>query len=320
MSDEGYEFIPLPDRVRRAPRPEARHDKRVDGSITADISLRLVTEQPLHVGSGFKTLRDGQVARAAVTSAGAPCVPGSTLKGVLRSRFEAITRSCALFRENDRAVKVRSSSYPGAKARFTRTVAGQDAFQPCGERDGTCAACALFGRMSLRGRVAVSDFTSSEPVKLELAEIAEMFSPNLHHVGAFTPQDERGETMLVVSKLHGRKFARGRGPEAQGRERIEVIPAGASLQGDLRLTNVTPAELGGLLAALGVRPESRLKVGAGKGHGFGRVRAADLSIRVRFGAAASDVTAYEQAFRACPDAWLEGLDALVKIHAEARHP
>lgn len=320
MSDEGYEFVPLPDRVRRAPRPDARHDKRVDGAITASLTLRLVTEQPLHVGAGFKTVRDGQIARAAVTSTGTPCVPGSTLKGVLRGRFEAITRSCALFRAKDRPVKVRSSSFPDARARFTRDVTDRDVFQPCSDRNGSCAACALFGRMSLRGRIAVSDFTPIEPITLGVAEIAEMFSPNLHHVGTFTPQSERGETMLVVSDLHGRKFARGRGPETQARERIEVIPSGSALRGELRLTNVTTGELGGLLAALGVRPVSRLKVGAGKGHGFGLVRVDHFEARARFGATVPSVEACEQAFRASSDAWVEGLEALVTIHDPARRP
>lgn len=320
MIDEGYDFVPLPDDVRRAARPEARHDKKLASAITATLSLTLVTEQPLHVGSGFKTLRDGVVARSAVTSNGVACVPGSTLKGVLRSRFEAITRSCALFRENDKPARVRSSSFPGAKARFTSTVANRSVFRPCAS-DACCAACALFGRMSLRSRVAVSDCVAANDLQFAIAEVAEMYGPNLHHVGPFEPKHDRGETMLEVKGLHGRKFARGRGPETEAREHIEVVPKGSVLVGTLRIVNVTDAEFGGLLAALGVQPGSRLKVGGGKGHGFGRVRVETPTITSRAPSAPiGDWTHYEQAFRAHADAWPEGVDALVRIHEEQSRP
>ena len=317
MKDEGYDFVPLPERVRRAARPEARHDRRVAGAITASVDVTLVTEQQVHVGSGFKTMRDQRVVRAAVTSSELACVPGSTLKGVLRSRYEAITRSCALFRASSRPVKVRSTSFEGAKARLSDAVTRYDVFSPC-SGDQICAACSLFGRMSLRGRIAVSDFVPKSVISLEIAEVAEMFTPNLHHLGSFNPTHDRGETILEIRNLHGRKFARGRGPETQGRERIEVIPVGIGLHGAVRLVNVTPAELGGFLAALGVQPTSRLKVGGGKGHGFGRVRASLHAIQIRPGSTAlsADMASYEGTFRSDPDAWVTGLDALVRIHEE----
>ena len=315
MSDEGYRFVPLPGGVRRVARAEAIHDRRIPGAITARLSVVLVTEQPLHIGSGFKTLRDGRIVRRMITSGEQPCAPGSTLKGVLRSRFEAITRSCALFRPGDRSVKVRSSSFPGATARFDRPVLQAQVFQACGV-DRLCAACALFGRMSLRSRVVVSDFLPEAPVEVISESMAEMFSPNLHHVGKFTPTHDEKE--LVVTSLHGRKFACGQGPEGTNRELVEVVPRGTKLAGELRVMNATRAEVGGLLAALGWRPQSRLKVGSGRGHGFGRVRVERCEVHAHAPtqAAAIDIDAWDSAFRASEDAWIPGLDALVKIHGE----
>lgn len=328
MNDEGYEFTPLPPTVRRVARDEARHDRAVPGAITATIDLRLVAEQPIHIGSGFKTLCDGAIVRAAMTSGGIPCVPGSSLKGVIRARFEAITKSCALFRAKDRATKIRSSSYPGARARLDENVVRGPHFQTCGDR-GICPACALFGfasdsrgRVSLRSRVAVSDFVVDGDVRFAVAEVAEMFSPNLHHVGSFVERSERGDQVLVVTRLHGRKFARGRGPEMPSRERIEVIPRGASLSGQIRVSNVGAAEYGGLLAALGVAPLSRVKIGGGKGHRFGRVRIelAKVTPRPASVAVESAPDTYTQRFLASDDAWRAGLDALVHIHAAEREP
>lgn len=322
MKDEGYAFVPLPPDVRRGPRPQAVHHQRAPGTVTARVAIALVTEQPLHVGSGFKTLAGGRVVRDMVRSGERPCVPGATLKGVLRARYEAITRSCALFRVNDRPKAVRSSSFPGASARFDREVTQLPLHRPCGERE-SCPACGLFGRMSLRSRVLTCDLVAPDGVAAEEVEVPEMFSPNLHHVGDFEVQrGDRGNDLLVVHTLHGRKFARGSGPEGVGRERVMAIPAGVTLAGELRVSNVTEAELGGLLAAAGVAPASRLKLGAAKGHGLGRVRVARFEARRHpDGAPLDDAFAgYARAFAASPDAWPEGLAALAALHAAERAP
>jgi CRISPR/Cas system CSM-associated protein Csm3 (group 7 of RAMP superfamily) len=321
MSDEGYEFTPLAPTVRRTARGRAQHDHVVPSTITATLTFQLVAEQQIHVGSGFKSLCDGQIARAAMTSAGVACIPGSTLKGVLRSRFEAITKSCALFPAKGRTVKIRSSSYPHAKARFDEEITHRDAFKVCREND-TCPACALFGRMSLRSRVSVSDFVTATEVSFEIAEVAEMFSPNLHHVGKFEERSDNGQQVLVVTNLHGRKFARGRGPEMPSRERIEVIPSGTVLNGTVRLVNVEESEFGGLLAALGVSPSSRLKVGGGKGHGFGRARIERLVVTPRPASrvVATPLDVYTEKFLSSDDAWQPGLNALMNIHAAERKP
>lgn len=321
MKDEGYAFVPLPPEVRRVPRAEAVHHQRTAGTITARVSLAVVTEQPVHVGSGFKALAGGQVVREMVRSGERLCVPGASLKGVLRSRFEAVTKSCGLLRVKDRPVGVRSTSFPGAKARFDEAVVRAPVNRPCSERE-TCPACGLFGRMSLRSRVAVGDLLPPDGTTASVEEVPEMFSPNLHHVGPFTPQrGDRGD-LLVVHGLHGRKFGRGHGPEGVGRERVLAIPAGVTLTGELRVTNVTEAEFGGLLAAAGVLPESRLKLGAAKGHGLGRVRVERFAVAQHPGGAPLDgaFARYRAAFEASPDAWAKGLDALVAIHAAEAKP
>lgn len=320
MSDQGYDFVPLPDSVRRVERRSARHDKSVAGTISATATFKLVTEQPLHIGSGFKKVRDERVVRAAISQDGAPVVLGSTFKGLLRSRYEAITRSCVPIREKDGPVSVRSSSFGNVEAQLSPMVRDLDVLRPCSGRGNTCPACALFGRMSLRGRVAVRDLIPKTPIALEIAEVAELYAPNLHHVGKFAPI-KRG-ALLEVRELHGRKFARGRGPETQSREPIEVIPAGSSLAGEMRLVNVTEVELGGIIAALGVLPQSRLKIGGGRGHGFGRARVEDLALSLRTDTAPVPQSweHYEGAFRSSLDAWLDGLDALVRIHDAASNP
>ncbi len=298
MTDPGYKFISLPTKVNRTDRPEARHDRRVSTAITATLQVTLTAEQPVHVGSGFKTIREDRIVCEAITSRGVPCIPGSTIKGVLRSRYEAITQSCVLFEANTRPVKNQSRNYKEAeKAELSTSVRKKKIFTECDKsKEKLCAACALFGSMSLKSRVTISDFLPHPPILLEIAKVAEMFSPKSHHFG--------------------RKFACGHGPETGAKQLIEVIPANSRLIGTIKVANVTEAELGGLLAALGVRPESFIKLGSGKSHGFGRVRVIScvLVAHPADNGRIFDEPVFEKAFRGSSDIWPTGLEELISIH------
>ena len=315
MSD-GYQFVGMPDRVRRVRREAAVHDRRVVGALSGTLDVTFCTEQPVHVGSGFKVLRGDLVVRGAAEVRGAPGVPGSSLKGVIRSRFEALTASCA--GPPPAAGKARSRSYPDVdRASFTEEVRRKDVFHVCGG-DLLCAACALFGRMSQRSRVAVADFAAEGTFVIEA--LPEQFGPNGHHLGDFKIVDgDRGKKRFEVYKLKGRKFAAGRGPVAPNArlQRVEAIPPGTLVRGAIRVFNLLPEELGGLLAALGRLPASALKIGAGKGQGFGRIALRSLVFRLQDHArvpVVPDEAAWRRAFEACPDRWATGEAELVNIH------
>jgi CRISPR/Cas system CSM-associated protein Csm3 (group 7 of RAMP superfamily) len=313
----GYRFVPLPPAAHRTHRPHAVHDRRIPGTLTGVLDLTFRTEQAVHVGSGYKALhQEDTVVRTAATVRGAPGVPGSSLKGALRGRYEAITRSCA--GEPPRGGSVRSQSHPDVKrATFTDDVRQADVFRRC-RAEGLCAACALFGRMSVRSRVTVTDFVAEGA--FAVASMREQFGPNAHHLGDFRIVDgNRGNKEFEVFRLEGRKFAVGEGPAAPKArwQPVEVIPAGTALRGSLRLVNVAPAELGGLLAALGRSPPSLLKLGAGKGQGFGRVALHGIEYRLQDHGRApvgAEEAAWREAFERSADRWPAGEDALVRIH------
>lgn len=324
MSD-GYFFVPLPERARRTERPQAVHDRRVEGALSGTIEVVLRAEQPVHVGSGFKALcDDGAVVRRGAEVRGRPGVPGSSLKGVIRSRYEAITLSCAGQAPNSpKRGSVKSRSREDVKnTSFTSSIRNADVFRNCDDRF-FCSACALFGRMSRRSRVTVTDFATEDGLSFSIKEMPEQFSPKAHHLGTFTIEETRpGEKEFRVNTLKGRKFGAGEGPVADGAcwQRVEAIPAGALLRGQLRISNVLPEELGGLLVALGRCPKSALKIGAGKGHGFGRVAVHGLSFRLQDHARAviaadeTEETVWKSAFEGCLDRWASGEEALVRIH------
>jgi hypothetical protein len=308
VNDPGYDFVPLAPDVRRIARAEARWDRGAPGTLAGRIDITLTAEQPLHVGSGSKEARPPHVVLRGARVRGRPGIPGSSLKGVLRARYEAITRSC-------------TSLGPPSKARINSRSGIRNArlaiSLPAVLRDGctekvACPACALFGRMSLRSRITVTDLVCTGDTDFALAAMPERFSPNLHHVGP--RRINASADAFDVLGLNGRKFHCGHGPATEARQHVETIPTGAELIGQIRLFNVTPAEVGGLLTALGCDPVCVIKLGGGKAHGFGRARCHARSTLVAHGSAPLDSARWRSAFLASPDRWDDGETRLVALH------
>lgn len=324
MSD-GYLFVPLPDRVNRREHDAAVFDRHLLDALSGTINVRFICEQPVHIGAGFKRLHGPRIVRGAVRIRDGLGLPGSSLKGVLRSRFEAITYSCTDSPKDNKVWDVRSSTGI-TKARFRRGTLDLPAFGTCSPRDPKmCPACALFGRMSQRSRITVTDFAAATAEDFALFDLPEQFGPNIHHVGAAKiiegPSRDRGTSeMFEVSSLKGRKFALGQGRRVEDAklQPVEVIPAGTALDGQIRFQNVLPAELGGLLVAIGKEPASKLKIGGGKCYGLGRLRLHSASCHLR-GQSAEVTELVEQSWRAAftaasSDRFGIGEETLVRIH------
>lgn len=338
--DRGYRFVELPpvdsQQVLRVPRPQARLDVRLRKGYSGRIVVLFVTEQPVHVGSGHKLLvarpggRNPEIVRGAVQVEGRVGVPGASLKGVLRSRYEAITRSCA--GDAPQPTEARSRSRPEAEyAQLAADLRAQPVFQRCrgsapGEDQRLCPACALFGCMSLRGRITATDLFSPDACRPSVIEVPSQFGPRLHHVGEaeaiWTTVRDRRALTLEVKRLYGRKFYCGQaqpeaGDRAPAREPVEAIPIGTPLQGELRVWNLLPEELGGLLAALGRAPASCVKLGGGKALGLGRMRLAQVQFELLDGRRRPvpvDEEGWRAAFVGTQDRWDRGEAQLVSLH------
>ena len=312
VTDPGYDFVPLAPDVRRVERAQACWDRHIAGTLAGYIDVTLTAEQPLHIGSGSKAARPPHVVQRAARICDRPGIPGSSLKGVLRARYEAITRSCTSLFPGDRPVKIRSSTSSIRRARLTSAVLEAAVLRSACDEKRTCPACALFGRMSLRSRITITDLAATSEAAFEPAFLPERFGPNLHHVG--TVRVDASGDVFEVHRLRGRKFHLGRGPAAPTRQQVEAIPAGTQLTGRIGVFNATLAELGGLLTALGNEPASALKLGGGKAHGFGRVRASARFALHPSGAARVDPAHWRQAFIDSPDRWAEGEHRLIELH------
>lgn len=305
----GYDFVPLAPSVDRT-------DRGI-GCLSGILTFTLHTLQPLHVGHGSKRVVGETIVRETARASKQLIVPGSTFKGALRARFEAITRSCMVITPK-RKGSVRSLSRPDVKSAelvVTHTLA---AFEPC-NRSKPCPACALFGCMSLRSRLVISDLALSRPVSPVLCDVPQQFEPRLHHIGIADVRSKEERLFFAVTRLHGRKFAREPGLRDRSTklQKIEAIPADAELRGEIYFQRLREDELGGLLAALGARPQSSLKLGGGKCYGFGGVRVRSLTVVLHGTSVACD----DVFLSTCAAAFQERLatahlDKLIDIHRD----
>lgn len=318
----GYDFVPLPEAPRRVGRPQARFDRRLDGHLFGGVAITYLAEQPVHVGAGHKVVVDGRPVRAQMRRGEDAIVAGASFKGISRSRFEAICLACVAGRAPKPQRRITSRSYPDYAAALHPAVANGTVFTACKTRPGdpepsVCAACALFGLMSRRARVVFADLVADQPTAV--LRMAPQFGPRLHHLAAREDVEvDDNRRTLTVRKLRGRKFHGGSGPPPVGEAMlVEAIPAGAQLSGTVRLFNVTPAELGGALVALGFARPSYLKAGSGKNLGFGRLRPAAIGFTLtdhRGRALPPAPAEWQAAWEDSDDRWAPGEDALIALH------
>lgn len=145
-----------------------------------------------------------------------------------------------------------------------------------------CPACALFGTEGLQGRVWFEDAEvthlrrPSEPIRLN-----SLYQPRRHKAGSdLQVVNVQGRTKVQVRRVRGRKvYYRVRwGDVAVNRRRsalADCLDKGTRLTTRLYFQNASPAELGGLIAALGIIPKADfafpLRLGGAKPLGLGEV-------------------------------------------------
>lgn len=139
-------YIAVPVSEQRRARLVDRDAYAAD-QITARIDVRIEVISALHAGAGFlDALEDGQLFLEIATSPdGAPCIPGSGIKGAIRSIFEVLAGGC----DN-----------------------GCRPDKPC------CAACSLFGCLGAQGRLAFDEARAGEPCDFGIAKIPAAYSPS----------------------------------------------------------------------------------------------------------------------------------------------
>lgn len=175
------------------------------------------------------------------------CVPATTLKGAVRAILEAISNSCV------------SQSSRREQGRV------DGAHQSC-RKDKLCPACRLFGVAGWRGRAHFADaLPLGSEVAVKVVKIAELWEPRPANARRFY----EAKSFEPLASQH---------PERNYRF-VEAVPQKTAFQAVLYFENLSEAELGLLLHALGLEPKEAgygraftPKLGGAKPRCFGAVR------------------------------------------------
>lgn len=242
--DRFYRSIPLA--RKDTEKVTAAHDHLSKKHLTGYISGELQNLQPLHVGTGqlvppetIGLQDDAPLVKPFHAIQDCLTIPGSALKGPVRSLVEAITFSCV----------------NKTKARLNVERYGE-----CRHRRGSeiCLACRMFGAMGYQGQISFGDAPMSKGSS-NILYIPAQHEPKLTNERRYYPhglQDrEKLRWPLQAAKVNSRFHFR------------------------INYTNLSEAELGLLLIALGQsQPPICLKLGAGKSNGLGAVRFEELQV------------------------------------------
>lgn len=259
MAEKPYDFVFFPSELRQES-PEGHFRFAL---FTGVLELTLVAHRPVQVASGFSDVLSVKGQDIVVVQDTRGCknthvIPGSSLKGVIRSIVEAISPSCI------RVVGGR-----------TRGLIPED-LSPCSKVEKLCPACRLFG-MSGRGKENYAGQVRVEDAVMVSGRLVLVQTPLL-----WAPaRSPRGLPRLYMkgNKAIGRKFYY-HGTLAKGTDARIAVGSGSTFEARIHFENLTEGEQGLLLAALGLHPDYPflIKVGAGKPVGMGSLEVQARSV------------------------------------------
>ena len=258
-----YKLISFP-KERLPKNPPAGHHQYLGDRLHGTLFLNLKVQTTLHVSTGVVVMGSDIGSRVPLIKTMVQnidqklSIQGSSLKGCIRSAYEAITNS---------TLAVITSRY--------RDKISQERL-PCKNKQELCPASQVFGALDWQGLIEFSD------AKCENTGFATGFMPSLYR----PRPDQRRAYFDARGNVAGRKFYYHtiRAIDKGQNQGITVQQAAKeyTFKTQIQFKNLTAAELGTLLIVLGQDPKYpiALKVGGGKPIGMGTMTVEVTAARV----------------------------------------
>ena len=242
---QNYFFADFPVTNSKYAFRENRRDKahRFSGLL----KVRLVTVDPLFIGSGFQDLEDGQFVKQTLTESGKPVIPGSSLKGAVRQICRAVSESCV--------------PKDSCKINLPKGTELQCKPEKKAEQDHACIVCDMFGKMGWCSKVYFSDLIADSG-KTASFRAAQQFAPH--------PDADK---YLDADDYHAYKFYKTKitAVTKPQNDLLRAVPPKTVFTGEITYRNLDQQELGLLLFGLGQSGTISLKLGGYRNEGFGTV-------------------------------------------------
>jgi CRISPR/Cas system CSM-associated protein Csm3 (group 7 of RAMP superfamily) len=259
--EKPYALVPFP-KQRPTLKPPVGHHRYTPDGYHGTLRLTLKVQTALHVSTGIVAMGSDVGSRVPLIKTMVQgkdeqlLIQGSSLKGCIRAIYEAITNSTLAVITNRYRQKI-------PKDRL-----------PCRSKESLCPASQVFGALDWQGLVHFTDATC------ESAKSVTGFMPSLYR-----PRPDERDAYFNRGQAAGRKFYRHAIKAVDGGNRgTPVQQAGTefTFKTELHFRNLTEAQLGTLLIALGQDSEHpmALKLGGGKPVGMGTVQVSIPTIEV----------------------------------------
>lgn len=225
--------------------------------------IRIETVTPLLIRAGDTGLDPTAASLACVRTRHARhgstvYIPGSSLKGVLRSAAEALVRGRTIAGIPDACDPLDEKTSCGARS--LRDKKGRDKQQgPILSSEvhrGHCLACRLFGSVAMKGRASVRDLF---PWDDSVDETATSSKENR----------ERREHANDLELRNGVSINRVTGSVQNGPFDQELVPAGVSFWGEIALENYQVWQVGLMAGAFDEVNQGFAQLGSSKSRGLG---------------------------------------------------
>ena len=238
----------------------------------AEVAIAIEPVDPVLVKSGHATMDGADMVPVSTIRNGKSTyyLPGTSLKGVLRSHFERIARTlspgsvCLPYYGpksgiSSIPVEAEKNSYGcGFRSRGQGTDAASAAYAD------SCAACRLFGSLKFGGRFGIGDAY-----------------PLPDHQPVVDTRNSIGIDRFTGGTVQGALFD------------LQVL-VGGKFEASMRLTNFELWQLAGLKLLLDDLVDELIAVGSGRSRGLGRIRAAVTSFRLTYLGAVQSVVGIGQ--------------------------
>ncbi|MGA9351497.1 MAG: RAMP superfamily CRISPR-associated protein [Anaerolineae bacterium] len=266
-----YGFVRLVGEPERLP---AIPHHRFQG-YSGRLHCRLTAKTPLFVyDPGFvRLVGAGHEQAHFPVRAGTAIIPGSSLKGVIRSVAEAVEASCfTLFGERGyRGSGITSGLFLRADL--------PEAFRHCSDWRRLCPACRLFGSlqhgMVHAGKVSIGDATAPKGSYelMDFITLDVLSTPKPEARPAAYTVEKRGKNVVLGRKLYRHRpdgvLQRVGQKKDHQNKTVQPVAPGATFNFEVEYNNLRESELRLLLYALALEPGLCHKVGLGKPIGLG---------------------------------------------------
>lgn len=233
--NKSYDFVPF--LQCKAYKPEG---KLYEGTIP--ITIRTLT--PIHISSGkYRIDENKQIYKSFVRINNKTVIPGTSLKGVVRSIAEAVSYSCYKASKEIKHKKLPDKTH---------------------EDKESCIICQMFGSMGYKSRLQFSDcYLVNENENSQIIGIPASFSP---HPDSLFYYNKEG-------KYKGHKFYKHGilGIQGKGNLLYEYILENAVFQGKVLFKGLTNEQVQLLCFSMGLSGDIQPKIGYGKGHFYGSI-------------------------------------------------